>query len=158
MPTDLQSRTRYLALAEFCQNIISSLSDYVEGTAKLPRANLKKALEVLQSARSGYPLGPKPALALSGYEQVRTIEDAWKNPQRAIKLAAELLGLSAGRESEGQAKAQKVIDLFSDLQAKALWNFEQPRRTIPPDARELCAALKTTQSTMRHRSTALSNR
>jgi hypothetical protein len=145
MPTDLQSRTQYLALAEFCQRIISSLSEYVNGTAEVPASDLQAVLKALQSVQSGdpYKFGQRAAAALVSYEQVRTLEEVWKLPQLddAVKLTGDLLTNEVG--DDNVAKAKKVIDLFSKLQAKALWNFEQPKQTAPPDVGELCRALET---------------
>jgi hypothetical protein len=145
MPTDLQSRTQYLALAEFCQSIISSLSDYVDGTAKLPADVLQKALEALQSVESGdpYRFGQRPAAALGSYEQVRTLEEVWKTPEQVgevVTLTSSLLN-NCANEDERMVKAKTLIGRFSRLQAKALWNFEQPKRTAPPNVGDLCKAL-----------------
>jgi hypothetical protein len=147
MPTDLQSRTQYLALAEFCQSIISSLSDYVDGTEELPADRLELAKTALQSVKSGdpYKFGQRAAAALGSYEQVRTLEEVWK-PQQiddALDLTLELLHIGGRNQTSAPAKAQKLIELFFKLQARALWNFEQPKRTSPPDVRELCRALRT---------------
>lgn len=146
MPADLQSRTQYLALAEFCQDIISSLSDYIDG-GSLPIGTLQNALEALQSFKSGdpYKFGQRPAAALGTYEQVRTIEEVWRTGQveTAVNLIAELLSATSDAESERVTKSRKVIELFLKLQTKALWNFEQPKQTAPPDIGELCRALNT---------------
>jgi len=147
MPTDLQSRTQYLALAEFCQGVISPLWDYVDGAAPLPTDILRRASQALQSVRSGdsYKFGQRPAAALGSYEQVRTLEEVWRTPQQldgALKLTDELLDPYAA-EGTTKVRARKVIELFSKLQTKALWNFEQPKQTAPPDVGELCRALET---------------
>src|SRR5260221_14748623 len=95
MPTDLQRRTQYLALAEFCQGIISSLWDYVDGKAPLAVEILRGALDALRSVKSGdsYKFGQRPAAALGSYEQVRTLEEVWTQQQfeDAISLTADLL-------------------------------------------------------------------
>jgi len=144
MPTDLQSRTQFLALAEFCQDIISPLWDYIDGSAQLPADILQKASKALQSVKSGdsYKFGQRPAAALGSYEQVRTLEEVLRTPDRALKLTAQLLDPDAA-EGATKARAREAIDLFSKLQRKALWNFEQPKQTAPPDVGELCRALKT---------------
>jgi len=134
-------------LAEFCQSIISPLSDYVDGKQDLPTAELERAKTALESVKSGdpYKFGQRAAAALGSYEQVRTLEEVWK-PQQiddALGLTLELLHLGGGTQAEGTAKAQKLIGLFLKLQGRALWNFEQPRRTSPPDIGELCRPLKT---------------
>jgi len=147
MPTDLQTRTQYLALAEFCQSIIWPLCDYVEGTASLPTATLEKMRAALQSVTSGdpYRFGQRTAAALGSYEQVRTLEEVWKTPEQinsALELTVALLD-DGGGTADTTSKAKMLIDLFLKLQATALWNFEQPKRTTPPDIWELCKALKT---------------
>lgn len=146
MPTNLQSRAQYLALAEFCQSIISSLCDYVDKKRDLPTAELKKARVALRAVRSGdsYKFGQPAAAALGSYEQVRTLEEVWKTPQLedVLALMDDLLGHAAGNNSRRIAKAKKLIKLFLKLQGRALWNFEQPTQTAPPDVGELCQALK----------------
>ena len=146
MPTDLQSRMQYLALAEFCQQVIASLWDYLDGTAPLPEPILSGALLKLQAVKSGdsYKFGQKPAAALGSYEQVRTLEEVFRTPEQfddAIKLTAKLLSTEAPNDARRQ-RARTVIELFSKLQKKALWNFEQPKQTAPPDLGELCRSLE----------------
>jgi hypothetical protein len=145
MPTDLQSRTQYLELAAFCQSIIASLSDYVAGKKQLPIDILQDAVTALNSVMSGdpYRFGQKSAAALGSYEQVRTLEECWKTPDQkaAAQLTAAIL-LNQGDIGGSKADAQKVIELFARLQTKALWNFEQPKQTAPPDLGELCRNLK----------------
>lgn len=146
MPTDLQSRTQFLALAEFCQGVISPLWDYVDGAAPLPTDILRRAWQALQSVKAGdsYKFGQRPAAALGSYEQVRTLEEVLRTPEQfenALKLTAELLDSDAA-EGATKDRARKVIELFSKLQTKALWNFEQPKQTAPPDVGELCRALE----------------
>jgi hypothetical protein len=147
MPTDLQSRTQYLALAEFCQPVIGSLSEYVEGTAELREDVLLKAQQALQLVKDGdrYSFGRSTAAALGSYEQVRTLEEAWREEfDEVINLTSSLLHNSGLQEEEKAAKAARLRNLFSRLQAKALWNFEQPKQTAAPDVTELCKALSAT--------------
>ena len=73
---------------------------------------------------------------------MRTIEEVWRTPEGALKLTDELLDPGAA-EGATKVRAREVIDLFSKLQTKALWNFEQPKQTAPPDVGELCRALET---------------
>jgi hypothetical protein len=131
-------------LAEFCQGIISPLWDYVDGAAPLPAEILGKASQALQSVKSGdsYKFGQRPAAALGSYEQVRTLEEVLRTPDSALRLTEELLDPGAA-EGDTKARAREVIELFSKLQRKALWNFEQPKQTAPPDVGELCRALQT---------------
>jgi hypothetical protein len=145
MPAGIQSRTQFLVLAEFCQRVISSLLDYINGTKQLQSNTLREVLQALKSVQSGnsYRFGQRSAAALRSYEEVRTLEEAW-TPQQvadAVRLTTELLKDTHGDEAKRE-KAGKLLALFSKLQTKALWNFEQPRRTPPPDLSELCQALK----------------
>jgi hypothetical protein len=147
MPTDLQSRTQYLALAEFCQPVIGSLSDYIEGTAQLRTDVLQSAQRALQIVKEGdrYSFGRSTAAALGSYEQVRTLEEAWREPEElaeVINLTSDLLNNSGLVGEEQTVKARRLINLFSKLQAKALWNLEQPKQTAAPDVGELCRALR----------------
>jgi len=108
-------------------------------------ARPREALVALTSVQSGnsYRFGQRSAAALSSYEEVRTLEEAW-TPQQigdAIRLTTELLN-DAEEDPAKREKAEELRALFSKLQTKALWNFEQPRRTPPPDLGELCQALK----------------
>jgi hypothetical protein len=145
MPAGIQSRTQFLILAEFCQKVISSLLDYINGREPLQRSTLEEALAALKLVQSGnsYRFGQRSAAALSSYEEVRTLEEAW-TPQQiddAVRLTRELL--EGGEEDHTKReKAEELRALFSKLQTKALWNFEQPRRTPPPDLGELCQALE----------------
>ncbi len=145
MPAGIQSRTQFLVLAEFCQKVISSLLDYINGRDQLQRNILQEALGALKSVQSGdpYHFGQRSAAALSSYEEVRTLEEAWKQEQidDAVRLTTELL-TEPEHDPSKNAKARELLALFSKLQTKALWNFEQPKQTPPPDLRELCQALK----------------
>jgi hypothetical protein len=142
MPASIQSRTQFLVLAEFCQKVISSLLDYINGRKPLQLSTLDEALKALKSVEPGdsYRFGQRSAAALSSYEEVRTLEEAWTQQQitDAIKLTTELLQDNEGDDAK-RGKAGKLLALFSKLQTKALWNFEQPRRTPPPDLSGLCA-------------------
>jgi len=124
--------------------VIACLSDYRRGKA-LNLPVLEEALRALKSVQSGdpYRFERRTAEALVSYEQVRTLEEVWKTPQldEALRLINDLLS-NAGEGDRG-AVAKPVIELFSKLQVRALWHFEQPKQTAPPDVGELCKALKT---------------
>jgi hypothetical protein len=143
MPSDLQSRTQYLALAEFCQSIIAALYDYLDGATPLPTEVLQKALSALQSVKSGdpYKFGQRPTAALGSYEQVRTLEEAWRTQPQLDDVINRTLDLLNSPGGGDHAKASELIKDFSKLQARAFWNFEQPKQTAPPDVGELCRAL-----------------
>jgi hypothetical protein len=145
MPAGIQSRTQFLVLAEFCQKVISSLLEYINGRKALQRDILNDARGALKSVQSGdsYRFGQRSAAALSSYEEVRTLEEAW-TPQQiddAIRLTTELMEETEGDHVK-KGRARELLALFSKLQTKALWNFEQPRPTLRPDLGELCEALK----------------
>jgi hypothetical protein len=145
MPAGIQSRTQFLILAEFCQEVISSLLDYINGSSRLQANTLTKVLRALRSVQSGdpYSFAQRSAAAFSSYEQIRTLEEALSKQEidEAVKLTKELLaGTGAGPRK--RATAKKLMALFSRLRTKALWNFEQPKQTPPPDLRELCEALE----------------
>jgi hypothetical protein len=145
MPAGIQSRTQFLILAEFCQEVISSLLDYINGSSRLQASTLTKVLRALKSVQSGdpYSFAQRSAAAFSSYEQIRTLEEALSKEEidEAVKLTKDLLAAGANRRKRAMAK--KLITLFSRLRTKALWNFEQPQQTPPPDLRELCEALET---------------
>src|SRR5437667_11064279 len=94
MPAGIQSRTQFLILAQFCQKVISSLLDYINGKP-LPTNTLNEALQALNSVQSGdsYRFGQRSAAALSSYDEVRTLEEAWPGSQiaDAIRLTTEIL-------------------------------------------------------------------
>src|SRR5271154_189523 len=95
MPAGIHSRTQFLVLAEFCQKVISSLLDYINERKALERSTLEEALLALKFVRSGsYRFGQRSAAALSSYEEVRTLQEAWTAQQidDAIRLTTEILG------------------------------------------------------------------
>jgi len=145
MPTDLQVRTQYLALAEFCQRVISSLWDFIDGTAELQTEVLNDAQNALRSIKSGdpYGFGQRSVAALGSYEQVCTLEDVWRTPaqEEVLQLIAHLLNSAGQAPADAPATAKKLIKAFLKRQTKALWNFEQPKPSAPPDIGELCQAL-----------------
>jgi hypothetical protein len=147
MPTDLQNRAQYLKLAEFCQPVISSLICYIDGSESLQTNVLKDARVALSSVKSGdpYRFGQRPTAALGSYQQVRTLEEVWRDQlDNVISLTSSLIEQTKETEDEHKAKAKALADLFIKLQTKALWNFEQPGQTAPPDVGELCKALNAT--------------
>jgi hypothetical protein len=144
MPTDLQGRSQYLVLAEFCQELIDSVSDYLEGKAELPRKTLERAVEALQAVKKGdlYRFGQRPAAALGSFEQMRTLKQVFNSPTQVDGALAVISALLT-ETPEDHANAQAVIELFAKLQTKALWNFEQPTPAAAPDISELWNAFKT---------------
>jgi hypothetical protein len=145
MPTNLQSRSQYLVLAEFCRKAIRALSGYVDGSAKFPTEDLQRTVDALQSIRQGdtYQFGQRPASALGSYEQLRTLEQVFRNPEELGKSLALTTSLLEDKSPQDVTKVKEVVRLFADLQAKALWNFEQPAPVPAPDLDELCRAFET---------------
>jgi hypothetical protein len=145
MPTDLQSRSQYLVLAEFCQELINSLSNYASGSVGLPRDILQSAFEALQSVKKGdlFRFGQKPAAALGSYEQMRTLEQVLRSHGQVDNALELISSLLREKTAQDPAKAKEIIGLFTKLQTKALWNFEQPTPAAAPDISELCKAFGT---------------
>ena len=146
MPSSIQNRTPYLVLAEFCQKVISTLLDYINGTKPLEASTLQDVAGRLQSVQSGdpYRFGQRSAVALSSYEEVRILEEVWKPQkiQEAVNLISALLADGSDEQSK-RAKAETLVALFSTLQTRSLWYFEQPREASPPDLGDLCEVRKT---------------
>jgi hypothetical protein len=148
MPTSLQSRTQYLALAEFCQNVIEGLMDFTDEGATAAdselRSRLREALHSFQAISSGqlHALARTSPTPFVTFEQVRTLQEVWGDAQldKAVRLIKGMLAASSSREQKLEF-AQGLIQLFSRLQTKALWNFRRPRQALPRSFRELCRAL-----------------
>jgi hypothetical protein len=146
MPTDLQNRGQYLALAEFCQPVIGSLNQYLKGAGGLENKVLEDVYSALLSVKSGdaYRFGRPSVAGLANYEQVRTLEEAWKGQLDEVLDLTRSLAEGTEPPSEDKAKARRLAELFLKLQRKALWKFEQPGHAAPPDVVELCRALNAT--------------
>lgn len=147
MPTNLQSRTQYLTLAEFCQAVIEGLMDFEEGVVASKsglKPKLREALQSLQAISDGnlHALARTDAHPFGTFEQVRTLQEVWSNSEQkeAVELLSGLLATSAPASKQRRA-AKELIGLFSRLQTKALWNFRQRRQALPKSFRELCRAL-----------------
>jgi len=146
MPTNLQSRSQYLVLAEFSRRAIRALSNYADdGSSELPTDILQHTVDALQAVQQGdkYQFGQRPASALGSYEQLRTLEQVFRRPEEVGEAIALTTGLLKHEGVRDVTKVRKVINLFTELQAKALWNFEQPAPVPSPDLEELCRAFKT---------------
>ena len=148
MPTGLQSRSQYLVLAQFCQDAITALTNHVDGSAKFSndtREILERTLDALRSLqqRDAYRFGQRPASALGSYEQLRILGQVLRTPEQLEDALALTTGLLEGDEPPDPEKVRDAIRLFTKLQGKALWNFEQPTPIAAPDLGELCRAFKT---------------
>ena len=144
MPTNLQSRSQYLVLARFCREAIRALSEYIRGTAEFPTESLKRTKDALQSIKDcdTYKFGQRPALALGSYEQLRTLEQVFRTSEELDNALTNTTRLLADK-TPTDAQVQDVIRLFSEVQAQALWNFDQPAPVPAPDLDEICRALET---------------
>lgn len=147
MPASLQSRTQYLSLAEFCQEVIEGLMDFWDGAAGAnPRLKqrLGEGLESFKAISSGrlHALASANPAPFITFEQVRTVQEVWGDAQlaRAIRLIKGLLAASSSKAHKVKF-AEELIDLFSRLQAKALWNFKQPTEVLPRSFGALCRVL-----------------
>jgi len=139
-PIDLQDRARYLSLALFAQEVVSVLIKYVdeEQNQKLESA-LQDALSSLEAAEPKAAVqSHRRAAAFTNYEQLRTLEEVWKPADREAAKQMLQTVLREPRNPDAKSAANKLIDLFSRLQDRALWNFEQPRPVSPGAMQRLC--------------------
>ena len=136
---NLTDRSQYLSLALFLQSVISALIDYADEnkTEKL-KPCLEEALDsLLQMKRS--PTAPRRrTAAFRSYEQLRTLQEVWNSKQRSevVSMIREIL--RAPQNPKSKRIANKVIDLFQELQTHALWNFEQRTPVSPKVLTRLC--------------------
>jgi hypothetical protein len=148
MPTSLQSRTQYLTLAEFCQSLIAGLMDYADQDSAALAASLKmglrRTLQSLEAISSGqlHALARAKSAPLATFDQVRTLQEVWNTAELA-GVADGIRNLLANDTGRGRKlhSAERLIDQFTKLQMRALWNFRQPTQALPKSFRELCRAL-----------------
>jgi hypothetical protein len=138
-PIDLQDRAQYLSLALFAQEVVSVLMQYVDDNkSDNLRAALKGALNSLKGAESASVPAHRRAAAFTSYEQLRTLEEVWKQREREKAKRMIKIILDKPRDPKARPAANDLIELFSKLQDQALWNFEQPRPVSPGDMQRLC--------------------
>jgi hypothetical protein len=138
-PIDLQDRAQYLSLALFAQEVVSVLMQYVdENKSDDLKAALTGALSSLKGAEGASVPPYRRAAAFTSYEQLRTLEEVWK--QREREKAKRMIKIILDKPKDPRAKpaANDLIKLFSKLQDQALWNFEQPRPVSLGDMQRLC--------------------
>jgi hypothetical protein len=134
-------------LARFCQALIESLFEYLDqprgaGLADSLKQQLDEAAQSLDQVIQGdlYQFGKRKAAAFSTYSEVRTLVEVL-GPEAEIKKAVALIRSTLKGGSGQRVRARQLIDLFSKLRAKALWDFQQ---TVAPEdpieSRELSAA------------------
>jgi endonuclease YncB( thermonuclease family) len=138
-PMDLQDRAQYLSLALFSQNIVSVLMEYVDEN-KLGKLKpcLTEALESLVQTTRSMPPTQHNVAAFNSYEHLRTLDEVWSAKKRASAIKMVRTVLAAPRKPGTKDVANQLIDLFSELQNQALWNFEQPKPVSPKIMRRLC--------------------
>lgn len=137
-PIDLQDRAQYLSLALFAQEMVSVLMQYVdENESPTLKTALEDALTSLEGAeRASVPFQRRAAF--TSYEQLRTLEEVWKQGERDRAKRMIQTILREPENPKAKSAANGLIDLFSKLQDQALWNFEQPRPVSPRAMQRLC--------------------
>lgn len=139
-PIDLQDRARYLSLALFAQEVVAVLIKYVDDDQdqKL-RPTLEEAFQSLEAVEpKAEVLSHRRAAAFTNYEQLRTLDEVWKPIDREEAKRMIQMVLQEPRNLNAKPAASRLIDLFSRLQDRALWNFEQPRPVSPGAMQRLC--------------------
>jgi len=137
-PIDLQDRAQYLSLAMFAQQVISVLMEFSDEGKTARISSLEEALSSLRHASNPSASPSRRAAALGSYEQLRTLDEVWsdKDRKRAMQMMRAILRTPKSPTSKQVANA--LIDLFSDLQNQALWNFEQPKPISQRVMQRLC--------------------
>jgi len=138
VPASYRSRSQHLSLAHFSHDLIERLFEYIDGKHQSLELShqLAEALQSLEDVKAGdlYKFGLKRSAAIGTSEQVRTLEEIWSGPE-IDKVIGLIKRLKDEPLKHRPADARKLIELFSKLRAKALWNFEQSVRR-PVDLRE----------------------
>ena len=132
MPNDLQGRTQYLELALFSQNVVSALLDFVDKNKQdRLEASLKGALSSLDAVNSRQltKLVGEPVAAFANYQQLKTLKEVWTAADRdaAAGMIRDLLEPQKPAAAK-KAEAERLLDLFSKLQNRALRHFQQPTK------------------------------
>jgi len=138
-PMDLQDRAQYLSLALFSQKVVSALMEYVdENKSERLKISLSEALDSLLQAKHPSLASQRRVAAFTSYEHLRTLEEVWSAADRAKAIRKMRAVLRAPKNPKTKAIANELIDLFSELQNQALWNFEQPKPVSPRVMQRLC--------------------
>lgn len=138
-PMDLQDRAQYLSLALFSQKVVSALMEYVdENKGGKLKPSLDEALNSLTQTRRSSESFERRAAAFTSYGHLRTLEEVWSSKDRARAIRMIRRVLSAPKDPKTKVVANKLIELFSELQNQALWNFEQPKPVSPKVMTRLC--------------------
>jgi hypothetical protein len=122
----------------FAQQVISVLMEFADEGKTDHLSFLDEALGSLQHATNPSASPSRRATALGSYEQLRTLEEVWSDKGR--KKAIQMIRTIQRAPSSPGSKlvANELIDLFSNLQNQALWNFEQPKPVSQKVMQRLC--------------------
>jgi hypothetical protein len=142
-----RSQTEYLGLARFCQRLIESLFEYLDEPGKAATINdslreqLVAASSSLEKVTQGdlYQFGQRKAVAFNSYSQVRTLVEVLGSDDEITKAVGVIRQMLEGQSGQ-RARAKQLIDLFSRLRAKALWDFEQTQSENSVESSELSPA------------------
>jgi hypothetical protein len=142
MPVDFQSRTKYLTLALFAQDVQEELESCIRGQKQSSESSILRDAEaslksLLTDARPGNHALVPP---FENYDQLRTLQEAWTQDNRAdaLRLIETLLHPAENEAGTPRDIAVALISLFEHLELRALWNFDQGERVIPQGIRQLC--------------------
>ena len=102
------------------------------------KSSLAEALDSLVQARHPSVPSKHRVVAFTSYEHLRTLEEVWSPRDRAKAIRMMRAILRAPRNPKTKTVANELIDLFSELQNQALWNFEQPKPVSPRVMQRLC--------------------
>jgi hypothetical protein len=138
-PVDLQDRAQYLSLALFSQKVVSALMEYVDENKSVRlKSSISEALESLVRAKNPSIPSQRKVAAFTSYEQLRTLEEVWSPRDRGKAVRMMRVVLRAPKNPKTKTVANDLIQLFSQLQNQALWNFEQPKPVSPRVMQRLC--------------------
>jgi len=132
MLVNLKSRTNYLSLSLFADNVVGALYQYTKDqTIGKPLRDVLNALKVLQEG----DMPQDPALPFRSYEQIHALEQAWSQEERAQVL------WTISRVLNGIAYPTDVywlVGMFLRLANHARWGYEKPSTPPPQVIQEMC--------------------
>lgn len=141
MPVDFQSRTKYLTLALFAQNVQDELErcfhDDPSWRQSAVLLSAASSLKALLNKDSHTPTAL--AHVFDNYDQLRTLQEGWteEDKQTALNSLEVLLSVDANRLTT-RKEAEVLMHLFEKLELRALWNFDQGENVVPEGIRHLC--------------------
>src|SRR5580704_7837035 len=120
-PIDLQDRAQYLSLALFAQEIVSVLMQYVDDNKSNNLEDTLSGALCSLNVAEGVPVPAyRRAAAFTSYEQLRTLEEVWKQRERDKAKRMIKIILSEPKDPKAKPAANNLIELFSKLQDQAL--------------------------------------